>query len=40
MDNLGTDENVLVSEVSSFQGQFCTQLYLAETLDCVLIKEV
>ena len=46
MDTLGTAENVLISEESSFQGQFCTLLYvagtmhsdLAETLDSVLIK--
>ena len=40
-DVLGTAENVLIySEVSSFQKQFCTQLYLAGTLDGVLIKGV
>ena len=32
---LGTAENVLISE-----GKFCTQLYLAGSLDSVLIKEV
>ena len=37
-DTLGTSENVLSSEMSSFQGQFCTQLYLAGTLDSFLIK--
>ena len=39
-DTLRTAESVLISEVSSFQGQFCTQLYLAGTLDSVLIKVV
>ena len=52
VDTLGTAKNVLISEVlfctqllvisevSSFQGKSCTQLYLAGTLDSVLIKWV
>ena len=39
-DILWTTENVPVSDVSSFQGWFCTLLYLAGTLDSILIKEV
>ena len=39
-DTFGTTENVPINEVSSFQGHYCTQLYLAETLDSILIEEV
>ena len=30
----------LINEVSLFQGQLCAQLYLADTIDRVLIEEV
>ena len=39
-DTLGTAESVLISEVSTFQGQFYTQLYIAGIHNRVLIKEV
>ena len=40
MDTFGTAENIVISEVSSFQGYVCTQFNIAGTLDSVLIKEL
>ena len=39
-DTFGTADNVLISELSSFQGWFYTLLYVAGTMHSVLIKEV
>ena len=36
----GPVENVPISEVSSFQGKFCTQVYLTGPQDSVSIKQV
>ena len=33
VDTLGTADNVLISEVSSFQGEVCTQLYPVGVVD-------
>ena len=38
MDTLGTTRSVLIREVSSFQMSFCTHLYVAGTMDSVMIK--
>ena len=40
MDTLGTTRSVLIKGVSSFRRLFCTHIYIAGTVDSVLIKEV